>query len=372
MALYSQGNEDNLFWKNVTMDIIKDGGKVAGSHLHLHGVTEWDSGLYKCYISTFPFGTLTSETELTVKDSSIICNVTGPVVKLYQGENMTIECNASLSNTQYSWTKNGTVLSENEFLKLEQVTAANAGVYAFHVTGYHNLTEELVVTVQQVTTNPVTSQAVTNTTESSPATSPTSRPSTPEINTSVSARNESRITATLTSVERLISPTNSSQSSVTSFPLTDSNTSHLLSPTKSYHGATVDRSTHESELHSSTQDHSVPLSPEWAVTSQGTTGDHTKPDVTQTLSTRGRTPFIKDEVRVNEDKDSGQSRQLLALILIPVLLLVAVVGFFCRRRIKKKRMDKPPPFKPPPPPVKYTGARYTNLSLHDGPQRTNL
>lgn len=57
----------HVFWSNVTFLIEKNQSQVTGSYLHLHEVTEWDSGIYTCEISSFPWGAIKGETRLTVK-----------------------------------------------------------------------------------------------------------------------------------------------------------------------------------------------------------------------------------------------------------------------------------------------------------------
>lgn len=63
LALYSTSHGRKLFTGNVTLEV--DAATMA-TRLHLHGVTEWDSGVYICSLSTFPLGTVIREIELKV------------------------------------------------------------------------------------------------------------------------------------------------------------------------------------------------------------------------------------------------------------------------------------------------------------------
>lgn len=63
LALYSSLYGKTSFPPNVTLTVNV---KTMASHLHLHGVTKRDSGIYVCSLSTFPLGSLRGETKLTV------------------------------------------------------------------------------------------------------------------------------------------------------------------------------------------------------------------------------------------------------------------------------------------------------------------
>lgn len=64
LALYSSVYGKTQFSPpNVTLTVNVS---TMASHLHLHGVTKRDSGIYICSLSTFPLGSLRGETKLTV------------------------------------------------------------------------------------------------------------------------------------------------------------------------------------------------------------------------------------------------------------------------------------------------------------------
>lgn len=63
LVLYSPRHGEKLFSPNVAFTI---NNKTMASHLHLHGLTNWHSGIYICSISTFPLGSIRLETELKV------------------------------------------------------------------------------------------------------------------------------------------------------------------------------------------------------------------------------------------------------------------------------------------------------------------
>lgn len=63
LALYSISHGTKLLTPNVTLEV--DNATMAFP-LHLHGVTEWDSDVYICSLSTFPLGSIRQEVELKV------------------------------------------------------------------------------------------------------------------------------------------------------------------------------------------------------------------------------------------------------------------------------------------------------------------
>lgn len=63
LALYSAVYGQTPFSPNVTLTVNMN---TMASHLHLHGVTKRDSGIYICSLSTFPLGSFRGETKLTV------------------------------------------------------------------------------------------------------------------------------------------------------------------------------------------------------------------------------------------------------------------------------------------------------------------
>lgn len=64
LALYSLYFGGERFSSNVTLTV---NNKTMASELHLHSVTEWDSGIYICSLSTFPLGSIRGETHLKVR-----------------------------------------------------------------------------------------------------------------------------------------------------------------------------------------------------------------------------------------------------------------------------------------------------------------
>lgn len=63
LALYSISYGTQLFKPNITLEVDTT---TMASHLHLQGVTEWDSDVYICSLSTFPLGSIRQEVELKV------------------------------------------------------------------------------------------------------------------------------------------------------------------------------------------------------------------------------------------------------------------------------------------------------------------
>lgn len=62
LAVFSKGFGTHLFWPNVTIQSLS-----MGSYLHLSNVAKWDSGIYICDLTSFPRGSIRSETELKIK-----------------------------------------------------------------------------------------------------------------------------------------------------------------------------------------------------------------------------------------------------------------------------------------------------------------
>ncbi|XP_008276086.1 T-cell surface protein tactile isoform X2 [Stegastes partitus] len=329
LALYSPGHGFHLFRPNVTIQLKNNDGKnLTGSYLHLPEVMKWDSGVYVCDLTTFPYGSIQSETVLTVKDDiKIMCDTDGPV-EVHNGENVTIRCTL-YPHAQYSWTKNKKLVSAKESLELWWVTDALAGVYTLTVnTGNKSLHKEFIITVlteatslrtDLVTTSP---QGLTESADSS-------------LNTSAT-------TGFLT---------HANVNSVRSSSATHS--------TASSYGRTVFKSTPETasdETRNESTSHPEDTFsgwPEGTSTLENLSENSENPDAASTPSVGTITVF--------EDKDAGRSH-LLPLIIVPMLVLIAVAGFLYRRQMIKKRMDLPPPFKPPPPPVKYAAARQSENS----------
>ncbi|CAN9501879.1 unnamed protein product [Ophioblennius macclurei] len=307
-------------------------------NLHLSKLKKKDSGTYVCDISTFPFGSIRTEIDLTVEDEiTIECNVQ-KTVEVYNGENVTIDCKASIPNAQYRWDKNKNAVSDNESLQLWMVTDANAGIYTLTVdAGRKTLHKEFIIMVLPATTSwrTVPSQPQTETT-------------TQNLKTSTKLTTSDKTTGTVTTALEELSTAsmNSPHSTVTSSPTPRTDTPSYGRTT------TQEIGRNQTELYTlSTRTEEF--------SSFGNISDESEtPDATTTVSYRSTTSATEEMVEAKEDAERGHL--LLLLILIPVLLLIAVAGILYRRRVIKSRMDLPPPFKPPPPPVKYTAPRQTS------------
>lgn len=110
LVLYSSTLGRKQFSPNVTLTVNTN---TMVSHLRLHGVTKWNSGIYICSLSTFPLGSIRGETEL---------KVIGKRTKLL----LTFRCSALTSNysqivaydPRCSWLHQGTAApaSPNSYL----------------------------------------------------------------------------------------------------------------------------------------------------------------------------------------------------------------------------------------------------------------
>ncbi|XP_078122075.1 uncharacterized protein LOC144527724 isoform X2 [Sander vitreus] len=378
LVLYSEKFGINRFWPNVTIQIEN---KSMGSHLHLFRVAKWDSGFYICDITSFPLGTIRSETELEIKDDvKIMCDM-DRIVEVYTGENVTIQCRA-VPDAQYKWTKNKILVSENTSLELWCVTEAHTGVYTLTVnTGNKSLHQEFIITVLTATTSlrtdlvtvpsqsNVTAEGLIESADSSFTTTPTTGLSTIDSNatwtmsmgTAVSDDNPN--SRNVTDGEHMTSLTNSTHISVTSSPATHTdpyhfnnstdqqiNPTHNLNTTKGSVANSLDTTlSYDNKVFRSTQD----------ARNESMGGN---PGATPTLGTVNTMTPIEDE-----DTAGVRSRLMMLLIIVPILVLIAVAGFLYRRKLIKERMDLPPPFKPPPPPVRYTAARHHDISTQPFP-----
>lgn len=78
LAVHSISHGGYYFWPNVTLLIEEnDANILTGASLHLPSMTKWDSGIYVCDIKFFPLGSITVETQLSIKDgkySTELCN----------------------------------------------------------------------------------------------------------------------------------------------------------------------------------------------------------------------------------------------------------------------------------------------------------
>lgn len=355
LALYTPGFGYNLFNNTVKLQIEKDGANIlSGSYLQLHGVSKRNSGTYVCEITTFPLGSYKRETEVKIKDvDEIKCDMNS-TIEVESGENVTINC-AAFQNAQYRWTKNKKLISDNQSLELLWVTDANAGVYTLTVnTGNQSLHTEFIILVRTGTTSLKTGLV------------------TPHFN--VTRGPGTSTNSPITTGEQNISVTNPTQSSPTSFPVTDTephhsqnvthpaiSTTHITNTTLiSNQSAATDVSTYGSTVYNTTQEMTGDETMSTVNTVHPEDSDLT---TSEELSTLGNTRENLDATptsRTGRKADpGGRSHLLLMLIIVAVLVLIVVAGILCRRKIIKRRMDLPPPFKPPPPPVKYTAARTT-------------
>ncbi|KAK9536589.1 hypothetical protein VZT92_006358 [Zoarces viviparus] len=369
VALYSPGRGFNLFWPNVTMQTEKAG---MGSHLQLYGVTTQDSGVYICDITSFPLGSISSETVLEIKDDVIIMCDVDRAVEVHSGENVTIKCKL-FPDAKYKWTKNKTLVSDNESLELWCVADAHAGVYTLSVnTGNKSLQKEFIITVLTATTSlrtdlttvppqsNVTEEGLIEPAHSGLTTSPTTGLSTTDanvartMNTSADVKDDDPNSRNTTAEEHMTPLTNSTHVSVTLSPVTHTEPNHFNNSTDQE----INPTSVASNLSTTSSYGDKVFRSTYGTKNESMGGN---PDATPTLSTGNTTIVIEDEGA------GGAQSHLLSLFIVPILVLIAVAGFLCLRRKMKQRMNLPPSFKPPPPPVKYTAARHHEISTQPIP-----
>ncbi|XP_072231320.1 uncharacterized protein [Leuresthes tenuis] len=373
LAVTSPDHGQHMFWPNVTIQNVKTvENTLIGSYLHIPEAEKWDSGIYSCEITSFPFGSIKNETNVTVKvDIKIVCDA-AETVEVHDGENATIRCTA-FPNTQYKWTKDNKMVTENESLELWRVTVAHAGVYKLTVNaGDKSLHKDFIISVLTATTSLRTDPATVSTqgpTESAHGSLTTSLTTglTTDVNWTVRP-NASDVA--VTDAEHLTSSTVSPPISVPSSPATHSDTYHSLSSTASSSDVTAvfrstqkmsgDETRNESKTHTLQPEDIFSVSTEESSTVGSISQNSEHPDALPTGT-------VRTTVFVTKDKGNERSPLLPVVIIILMLLLIAVVVFLCRRLIIKKRMDLPPSFKPPPPPVKYSIVRQSETFIQSYP-----
>ncbi|KAM8900561.1 uncharacterized protein AB9W97_010432 isoform 2-T4 [Spinachia spinachia] len=374
LAVYTPGHGLHLFWPNITMQTEN---KSMASHLRLCGVTTQDSGIYVCCITSFPQGSLCSQTVLKITDNVGITCDAHPAFEVHAGENVTIKCKL-FPDAKYKWTKNEALVSDNESLELCFAADAHTGVYTLTVTiGDKAVHKEFVITVLTASTSSRTDlwtvPSPSNSTEEGGMESAGGGlTASPTAHTDVTwaakmgkydTQDDSAHYGNVTAAEDVTSLTNPTHEGVTVSPTTRSDphlvnsssdhephTAHNLTTfappdqqvgrnasTASSYGEEVIGSTH------ATKNESVRDDPGAAPT----------PDT-------GRTPRVVED----EGTRGAQSHLVVLVILVPVLVLIAAFGFLYLRQKQRKRFGLPPAFKPPPPPVKYTAAGRREVSTH--------
>ncbi|KAM6983516.1 uncharacterized protein LKV04_011467 [Tautogolabrus adspersus] len=357
LALFSPGHGANHFWSNVS---IQTGNESMGS-LQLSTVSKWDSGVYICDLTTFPYGTIRKETKLKIKDVAILCDVDS-TVEVHTGENVFIHCKV-LSDAQYSWTKNKMTVSVSESLELWQVTEAHTGVYTLTVnTGNQSVHKDFIITVLAETTSSSadlvtlstqsngTEAGMIQTTDSFLTTSPTTE--LPTVNN------------TLPWTMRDLTSNNSQPTNVSTPFINDTHISVTSTPNPHHFNDSSYQEVNQTDsLNAST---SVARNPSTTVSYGSTLFGSTQENRNESMRGTGHpdeTSTTGNKTMVTEDEGTQvvRSHLLLVFIIILLLVLIAATGFLYWRHIRKKRMDLPPPFKPPPPPVKYTAARQRDI-----------
>ncbi|XP_061595277.1 uncharacterized protein si:ch1073-15f19.2 [Cololabis saira] len=400
---------ENLLWPNVTFRAEKnDQDKLMGSSLLLTGVTEWDSGVYTCDITSFPLGSIKGETRLTVRDDiEVQCDGNG-TVEVHYGGNASVCCRAG-ARAEYRWTKDQQLVSETGSLELWQVTDAHAGVYQLTVsTGNTSLHLDFIITVLAAATSvkpgepsfiitvlaaatsvkpgessfiitvlaaatsvkpdavTVTLQGLPESASSSLATSPTSG--------LPAALNRTVHPGTgnlgLTTAERITSSIDSAATSSrpASSPATLSEAARPLHPAASTDGvsARVTAVTPDQEPAGDEATTAATLHPGVGGEDPGTSGPSgpSGPSGGSNNSRPPEPPSVTGPVLFPGNGGAGRTHLFLVLTVVPVLLLISAVGFFFKRHIMKKRMDLPPPFIPPPPPIKYAAAQRCETTIY--------
>lgn len=356
LAVYNMIHKGYQFLPNVTIQAeTVDEKDLISADLHISWVSKWNSGTYTCEINTFPSGSFTSETKLTVRDEiKVLCNA-DKVVEVYFGDNAAIRCTVN-SNANYTWTKNNKLVSENETLELRKVTEDHAGVYKLTVnTGYKTLYNNF--TIHVLATNIILRTDATESTQGpsdSPHTS-TATPLTTILPTDMHWTTQPNSSTVIVPAARNVTP------SITLTSSHDTQTDPLLNSSISNYDVTVLTSTQRMSSNEMKNESSFNIQSTRNISSVSTEETSTAESILSAGHTGG--PSTDSETSVMIEKETERSHMLLVFIIVLLLLLIVVVFILYRKQLIKKRMDLPPPFKPPPPPVKYTAARRSETQL---------
>lgn len=68
LLVYNPKFQTVYYQSNITLQVEN----TMDSHLILRGVTRWDSGIYICVLSTYPWGNIIRETELKIRGEATL------------------------------------------------------------------------------------------------------------------------------------------------------------------------------------------------------------------------------------------------------------------------------------------------------------
>ncbi|XP_030217790.1 T-cell surface protein tactile isoform X2 [Gadus morhua] len=345
---------------------VGDNDTLQGSYLQLFNTQVNDSGTYVCELITYPYGSMSRETQLEVKDAEVTCDKDS-TLEVHVGDNVTVQCEVRLYPTAlYKWFKNETVVSENCSLEVVLMDESQAGVYTLTVsTGHKTLQRSFNVTVLTPTESPSTELTTIlsqNTNHSStgvvyvPTTGPVEASSTLETRQNVS----SSVPTTQATTENTYTTAESRNESFTVRPISSSSATTLGLET---HRGSTERAGNVTEER-------VPGDVDHQHTATSTTVEIETdiPDGLTRKTANLSSSRLTTEETVVVVKTSGTAKGstsrygLLAIVLCLVLFVVFTVLY--RRHIVQKRLDRPPPFKPPPPPLKYTSLKPQQIPMN--------
>ncbi|XP_059912036.1 T-cell surface protein tactile [Gadus macrocephalus] len=341
-----------------------DNDTLQGSYLQLFNTQVNDSGTYVCELITYPYGSMSRETRLEVKDAEVTCDKDS-TLEVYVGDNVTVQCEVRLYPTAlYKWFKNETVVSENSSLEVVLMDESQAGVYTLTVsTGHKTLQRSFNVTVLTPTESPSTELTTIlsqNTNHSStgvvyvPTTGPVEASSTLETRQNVS----SSVPATQATTENTYTTAESRNESFTVRPISSSSATTLGLETR--RGSTERAGIVTEERVPGDVDHQHTAS---STTTTVEIETDTPDSLTRTTANLSSSRLTTEEtVVIVKTSGSRSSYGWLAIVLCLVLCVVFTVLY--RRHIVQKRLDRPPPFKPPPPPLKYTSLKPQQIPMN--------
>ncbi|CAL8400983.1 unnamed protein product [Boreogadus saida] len=363
LVVYHVKNGPHYF-RNVSLQIeMGDNDALQGSYLQLFNTQVNDSGSYVCELTTYPYGSMSRETRLEVKDAEVTCDKDS-TLEVYVGDNVTVQCEVRLYPTAlYKWFKNETVVSENSSLEVVLMDESQAGVYTLTVsTGHKTLQRSFNVTVLTPTESPSTElTTIPSQNTNHPSTGVVYVPTTGPVEASSTLETRQNVSSSV--------PTTQATTEITYTTAESRNESFTVRPISSSSATTLGLETHRgsTERAGNVTEERVLEDVEHQHTASSTTVEietDTPDGQTRTTANLSTSRLTTEETVVIVKKTSGSTSSYGWLAVVLCLVAFVVFAVLYRRHIVQKRLDRPPPFKPPPPPLKYTSLKPQQIPMN--------
>ncbi|TSK16197.1 Mitochondrial import inner membrane translocase subunit Tim10 B [Bagarius yarrelli] len=309
-----------LYYANVILEPMRETNtrNLLGSILHLQEVTEKDSGVYSCDLTSFPDGRKKYLTKVQVTDlDNIECNSESQI-QIESKTNFTITCEAKSSRSLYfDWIKDNMTVFSGASLNLWMVRPDQSGMYTLIVhTENDHLHKRKYFTI-----------TVTN------------RTHTEDLSTTMIMETTSQTTTTH-------EPDVTSQ---TSQPQHNSSTSEVMSTKVMYISTSAPSTGNSTMVHIKDTTHVGVVSTDVTFTltssedstsSPGSTSRKSDHDTSTFIFTFGFTATrnISDDLTTKITKQNGSMAHAV-FIIIPFLLMLVLIGFLYRKYLIQKRFE---------------------------------